>query len=118
MKEFRFEPASQMITVEEGQSLSIDITGIKTAYRYDKPVAANKSVWTSKYLLTGFLQLLRSGAVSERGRREGRRRGGGGTGRVQPLQRRHRHRRGGTLPPPGSAGEHLLPPEDGPAWPR
>lgn len=36
MKEFRFEPASQMITVEEGQTLSIDITGIKTAYRYDK----------------------------------------------------------------------------------
>lgn len=34
MKEFRFEPASQMITVEEGQILSIDITGIKTAYRY------------------------------------------------------------------------------------
>ncbi|XP_019744926.1 nodal modulator 1 [Hippocampus comes] len=32
MKEFRFEPASQMITVEEGQILSIDITGIKTAY--------------------------------------------------------------------------------------
>uniref|UniRef100_A0A3B3ZX66 Uncharacterized protein n=1 Tax=Periophthalmus magnuspinnatus TaxID=409849 RepID=A0A3B3ZX66_9GOBI len=32
MKEFRFEPASQMITVEEGQSLSIDIIGIKTAY--------------------------------------------------------------------------------------
>ncbi|XP_056891025.1 BOS complex subunit NOMO1 [Takifugu flavidus] len=32
MKEFRFEPASQMITVEEGQSLSIDVTGIKTAY--------------------------------------------------------------------------------------
>lgn len=32
MKEFRFEPASQMITVQEGQSLSIDITGIKTAY--------------------------------------------------------------------------------------
>uniref|UniRef100_A0A8C7ZEH3 Nodal modulator n=1 Tax=Oryzias sinensis TaxID=183150 RepID=A0A8C7ZEH3_9TELE len=32
MKEFRFEPASQMITVEEGQNLSIDITGIKTAY--------------------------------------------------------------------------------------
>uniref|UniRef100_A0A8C9XS04 NODAL modulator 1 n=1 Tax=Sander lucioperca TaxID=283035 RepID=A0A8C9XS04_SANLU len=32
MKEFRFEPASQMITVEEGQSLNIDITGIKTAY--------------------------------------------------------------------------------------
>lgn len=39
MKEFRFEPASQMITVEEGQSLNIDITGIKTAYRYDKPAA-------------------------------------------------------------------------------
>lgn len=35
MKEFRFEPASQMITVEEGQNLDIDITGIKTAYRYD-----------------------------------------------------------------------------------
>lgn len=34
MKEFRFEPASQMITVEEGQNLSIDIIGIKTAYRY------------------------------------------------------------------------------------
>ncbi|KAF3843974.1 hypothetical protein F7725_016022 [Dissostichus mawsoni] len=33
MKEFRFEPASQMIAVEEGQNLSIDITGIKTAYR-------------------------------------------------------------------------------------
>ncbi|KAM4584395.1 BOS complex subunit NOMO1 [Odontesthes bonariensis] len=32
MKEFRFEPASQMITVEEGQNLSIDITGVKTAY--------------------------------------------------------------------------------------
>uniref|UniRef100_A0A673CEK0 Nodal modulator n=1 Tax=Sphaeramia orbicularis TaxID=375764 RepID=A0A673CEK0_9TELE len=32
MKEFRFEPASQMITVEEGQNLSIDISGIKTAY--------------------------------------------------------------------------------------
>ncbi|XP_061578826.1 BOS complex subunit NOMO1 [Cololabis saira] len=32
MKEFRFEPASQMITVEEGQNLNIDITGIKTAY--------------------------------------------------------------------------------------
>uniref|UniRef100_A0A8C8C9B5 Nodal modulator n=1 Tax=Oncorhynchus tshawytscha TaxID=74940 RepID=A0A8C8C9B5_ONCTS len=32
MKEFRFEPASQMITVEEGQNLSIDITGFKTAY--------------------------------------------------------------------------------------
>ncbi|TNN63976.1 Nodal modulator 1 [Liparis tanakae] len=32
MKEFRFEPVSQMITVDEGQNLSIDITGIKTAY--------------------------------------------------------------------------------------
>lgn len=32
MKEFRFEPASQMITVEEGQNLGIDIMGIKTAY--------------------------------------------------------------------------------------
>lgn len=34
MKEFRFEPSSQMISVEEGQNLSIDISGIKTAYRY------------------------------------------------------------------------------------
>lgn len=34
MKEFRFEPSSQMITVEEGQSLRIPITGFKTAYRY------------------------------------------------------------------------------------
>ncbi|KAM8842505.1 BOS complex subunit NOMO1 [Synchiropus picturatus] len=32
MKEFRFDPPSQMISVEEGQNLSIDITGIKTAY--------------------------------------------------------------------------------------
>ncbi|XP_047221175.1 nodal modulator 1 [Girardinichthys multiradiatus] len=32
MKEFRFEPTSQMITVEEGQNLSINITGTKTAY--------------------------------------------------------------------------------------
>ncbi|XP_077461040.1 BOS complex subunit NOMO1 [Stigmatopora argus] len=32
MKEFRFEPTSQMISVEEGQILSIEITGIKTAY--------------------------------------------------------------------------------------
>ncbi|KAJ3615361.1 hypothetical protein NHX12_018928 [Muraenolepis orangiensis] len=32
MKEFRFEPASQMISVDEGQNLSIHITGIKTAY--------------------------------------------------------------------------------------
>ncbi|CAL8358775.1 unnamed protein product [Boreogadus saida] len=32
MKEFRFEPASQMISVDEGQNLSIDVTGVKTAY--------------------------------------------------------------------------------------
>uniref|UniRef100_A0A8C9RQ87 NODAL modulator 1 n=2 Tax=Scleropages formosus TaxID=113540 RepID=A0A8C9RQ87_SCLFO len=32
MKEFRFEPASQMIEVEEGQTLNIAITGFKTAY--------------------------------------------------------------------------------------
>ncbi|ROL41813.1 Nodal modulator 1 [Anabarilius grahami] len=32
MKEFRFEPSSQMITVEEGQVLHIPITGFKTAY--------------------------------------------------------------------------------------
>lgn len=48
MKEFRFEPASQMITVEEGQSLSIDITGIKTAYRYDKPAAPVSAPFRSR----------------------------------------------------------------------
>ncbi|XP_063064130.1 BOS complex subunit NOMO1 [Engraulis encrasicolus] len=32
MKEFRFEPASQMITIDEGQNLQIPITGFKTAY--------------------------------------------------------------------------------------
>uniref|UniRef100_A0A673NNX1 Nodal modulator 1-like n=1 Tax=Sinocyclocheilus rhinocerous TaxID=307959 RepID=A0A673NNX1_9TELE len=32
MKEFRFEPSAQMITVEEGQVLHITITGFKTAY--------------------------------------------------------------------------------------
>uniref|UniRef100_A0A4W4F4M3 Prealbumin-like fold domain-containing protein n=1 Tax=Electrophorus electricus TaxID=8005 RepID=A0A4W4F4M3_ELEEL len=32
MKEFRFEPSAQMITVEEGQSLHIPIMGFKTAY--------------------------------------------------------------------------------------
>ncbi|KAI4889980.1 hypothetical protein NFI96_024366, partial [Prochilodus magdalenae] len=32
MKEFRFEPSAQMISVEEGQNLRIPITGFKTAY--------------------------------------------------------------------------------------
>uniref|UniRef100_A0A8C3KZE4 Prealbumin-like fold domain-containing protein n=1 Tax=Chrysolophus pictus TaxID=9089 RepID=A0A8C3KZE4_CHRPC len=32
MKEFRFEPSSQMIEVEEGQNLKIRITGYRTAY--------------------------------------------------------------------------------------
>ncbi|KAF4080021.1 hypothetical protein AMELA_G00165660 [Ameiurus melas] len=32
MKEFRFEPSAQMISVEEGQSLRIPIIGFKTAY--------------------------------------------------------------------------------------
>ncbi|XP_032896163.1 nodal modulator 1-like [Amblyraja radiata] len=32
MKEFRFEPASQMIEVQEGQSLRIQVTGYRTAY--------------------------------------------------------------------------------------
>ncbi|MBN3280176.1 NOMO1 protein, partial [Polyodon spathula] len=32
MKEYRFEPASQSIEVEEGQTLNIAITGYKTAY--------------------------------------------------------------------------------------
>lgn len=33
MKEFRFEPSSQMIEVQEGQNLKIRITGYRTAYR-------------------------------------------------------------------------------------
>uniref|UniRef100_A0A8C0R6K3 Nodal modulator 1-like n=1 Tax=Canis lupus dingo TaxID=286419 RepID=A0A8C0R6K3_CANLU len=32
MKEFRFEPSSQMIEVQEGQSLKITVTGYRTAY--------------------------------------------------------------------------------------
>eukprot|EP00069_Balaena_mysticetus_P007078 bmy_05440T0 len=32
MKEFRFEPSSQMIEVQEGQNLKITITGYRTAY--------------------------------------------------------------------------------------
>lgn len=48
MKEFRFEPASQMITVEEGQSLNIDITGIKTAYRYDARLAPISATFCSR----------------------------------------------------------------------
>uniref|UniRef100_A0A8U8B714 Prealbumin-like fold domain-containing protein n=2 Tax=Geospiza parvula TaxID=87175 RepID=A0A8U8B714_GEOPR len=32
MKEFRFEPSSQMIEVQEGQNLKIQITGYRTAY--------------------------------------------------------------------------------------
>lgn len=32
MKEFRFEPSSQMIEVQEGQNLRITITGYRTAY--------------------------------------------------------------------------------------
>lgn len=32
MKEFRFEPSSQMIEVEEGQNLKLTITGYRTAY--------------------------------------------------------------------------------------
>nr|XP_020828069.1 nodal modulator 2 isoform X4 [Phascolarctos cinereus] len=32
MKEFRFEPSSQMIEVQEGQNLKIAITGYRTAY--------------------------------------------------------------------------------------
>lgn len=34
MKEFRFEPSSQMIEVQEGQNLKITVTGYRTAYRY------------------------------------------------------------------------------------
>lgn len=51
MKEFRFEPASQMITVEEGQSLNIDIAGIKTAYRCDGPTASLASAARSEGLI-------------------------------------------------------------------
>ncbi|XP_042827105.1 nodal modulator 1 isoform X2 [Panthera tigris] len=32
MKEFRFEPSSQMIEVQEGQNLKISVTGYRTAY--------------------------------------------------------------------------------------
>ncbi|KAJ7305804.1 hypothetical protein JRQ81_010170 [Phrynocephalus forsythii] len=32
MKEFRFEPSSQMIEVQEGQNLKITIIGYRTAY--------------------------------------------------------------------------------------
>ncbi|KAK2504235.1 hypothetical protein MC885_021603 [Smutsia gigantea] len=32
MKEFRFEPSSQMIEVQEGQTLKITVTGYRTAY--------------------------------------------------------------------------------------
>ncbi|XP_010578030.1 PREDICTED: nodal modulator 3, partial [Haliaeetus leucocephalus] len=32
MKEFRFEPSSQMIEVQEGQNLKIRVTGYRTAY--------------------------------------------------------------------------------------
>lgn len=37
MKEFRFEPSSQMIEVQEGQNLKITITGYRTAYRWAAP---------------------------------------------------------------------------------
>lgn len=37
MKEFRFEPSSQMIEVQEGQNLKITITGYRTAYRCAAP---------------------------------------------------------------------------------
>lgn len=66
MKEFRFEPASQMITVEEGQNLSIDITGIKTAYRYLKKhvryVLQSGSTWVLSVIT---VSLLSSPAATE-----------------------------------------------------
>lgn len=57
-------------------------------------------------------QLLRSRAVSERRRREGRGSGGGGPGRLQPVQRGHRHRRGGALQTPRPAGKTSRRPRD------
>ena len=33
MKEYKFEPASQMIDVEEGATVNINIVGVRTAYR-------------------------------------------------------------------------------------
>lgn len=50
-------------------------------------------------------QLLRSRAVPERRRGEGRGGGGGGPGRLQPVQRGHRHRRGGSLQTQRPAGK-------------
>ena len=34
MKEYKFDPASQMIDVLEGTTVDISITGVRTAYRY------------------------------------------------------------------------------------
>lgn len=36
MKEYKFEPASEMINVGEGATVEIKITGVRTAYRYIK----------------------------------------------------------------------------------
>lgn len=33
MKEYRFEPASQMISVEEGTRINVNIKGFREAYR-------------------------------------------------------------------------------------
>lgn len=83
MKEYRFEPASQMIEVEEGQILSIAITGFKTAYRYG---GARRPYRNQLECLVGCCpqysppcpQLLWCGAVPERRCRAGR--GGGSRG--------------------------------------
>lgn len=47
MKEFRFEPSSQMIEVQEGQNLKITITGYRTAYRWAGPAAGPHSRFCS-----------------------------------------------------------------------
>lgn len=48
MKEFRFEPSSQMIEVQEGQNLKIQITGYRTAYRSVELKCLRSTVYCSR----------------------------------------------------------------------
>ena len=54
MKEFRFEPSSQMIEVQEGQNLKITITGYHTAYRWAAPLLSPLA-WAVGSLTHSFL---------------------------------------------------------------
>ena len=54
MKEFRFEPSSQMIEVQEGQNLKITITGYRTAYRWAAPLLSPPA-WAVGSLTHSFL---------------------------------------------------------------